>query len=73
MPAGSLFPWHVHEGGEEITLVLQGRARYSDGREIGPGDELLAAPGTVHDFAVLPGDEYVFAVRFFVIRPVPPP
>jgi hypothetical protein len=73
MPAGTAFPWHVHEGGEEITVVLQGRARYSDGREIGPGDELTAAPGSVHDFVVVGPDEYVFAVRYFVILPIPRP
>jgi quercetin dioxygenase-like cupin family protein len=73
MPAGTRFPWHVHEGGQELTLVLQGRARYSDGREVGPGDELVAEPGSVHDFAAADGDEYVFAVRYIVIRAVPPP
>jgi mannose-6-phosphate isomerase-like protein (cupin superfamily) len=73
MPAGSPFPWHVHDDGDEVTLVLQGRARYTGGVELGPGDQLVAAPGSVHDFVVAEGDEYVFAVRFFAIRPVPPP
>ena len=73
LPAGSFFPWHIHEGGDEVTLVLQGRARYAGGIELGPGDQLVATPGTIHDFVVAEGDEYVFAVRFFAIRPVPPP
>jgi hypothetical protein len=44
LPAGTAFPWHTHDGGDEVTLVLQGRARYTGGREVGPGGGGGAAP-----------------------------
>jgi quercetin dioxygenase-like cupin family protein len=72
VPAGARFPWHVHDG-EEVTVVLSGRARYPDGRELGPGDEMVVADGAEHDFVVGPDEDYVFAVRFGAVRPAMPP
>jgi len=73
MPAGFAFPWHAHLG-EELTLVLQGRARTSDGEDLGPGTELVLREGAQHDFVVDPAsEEYIFAVRFHGIVPLPKP
>lgn len=63
MPPGARFPWHTHRG-EEVTVILQGRARDSDGRHLGPGDELVVGADDEHDFVVdEASEEYIFAVR----------
>jgi len=73
MPAGTTFPWHVHDG-EELTLVLQGRARDSGGHELVPGTELVLPGGAEHEFVVdQASGEYIFAVRFHGIRPLAKP
>jgi len=73
MSAGAEFPWHAHDG-EELTLVLAGRARTSDGEVLGPGDEMRVTADAQHDYVSDPdAGEYIFAVRFYGIRPVPKP
>lgn len=73
MPAGHTFPWHAHKG-EEVTLVLAGRARDSDGTDLEPGTELRLDAGAEHDFVVDPASgDYIFAVRFFGIVPTTKP
>jgi anti-sigma factor ChrR (cupin superfamily) len=73
MPAGSEFPWHTHEG-EELTLVLSGRAKDSGGHDLGPGSEMVMNAEAQHDFVADPDSgEYIFAVRFHGIRPLPKP
>jgi putative transcriptional regulator len=60
--AGAAFPWHAH-GGEEVTLVLQGAGRDSDGVVHGVGDQWAEPAGSRHEFAAEPGEDYIFAVR----------
>ena len=73
MPAGFPFPWHAHNG-DELTFVLQGRARDSDGNDLVPGSEIVVPEGAEHDFVVDPASgEYIFAVRFYGIVPKPRP
>ncbi len=52
--AGHHFPVHSHLG-EETTLILQGRVRFDDGRELGPGEMLTMVAGASHSFEALPG------------------
>ena len=69
VPAGTRFPWHGHHG-EELTLVLAGRAVESGGAELVPGAETVLTAADEHDFVVdeASGD-YIFAVRFYGIEP----
>lgn len=67
---GTTFPWHAHDG-EEVTVVLQGRARDADGTALAPGAEMVLGASTAHDFHAEGevGDEpYIFAVRVFGVR-----
>ncbi len=67
---GATFPWHHHDG-EEVTVVLQGRARDADGSVLVPGDEVVLGAASEHDFTAegAPADEaYVFAVRVRGVR-----
>jgi anti-sigma factor ChrR (cupin superfamily) len=75
--AGARFPWHAHLG-EEVALVLHGGARMADGRQVGPGDEIVMGVDgdDPHDFVADDhGDdaECIFAVRGHGIRLVPRP
>lgn len=73
VPPGYAFPWHAHDG-EELTLVLDGRARDADGTDLVPGVETVRTPGAEHDFVVDPASgDYIFAVRFGGIVPKPKP
>ena len=70
---GAAFPFHEHLG-EEVSLVLTGRVRDSDGTIYRPGEEIPKLPGTKHEFWA-DGDEVlvvavrVFGVRYGVVRP----
>jgi quercetin dioxygenase-like cupin family protein len=51
-PGGDV-PAHVHPSQEERWSVIEGRARFRVGGRklmVGPGDELVAAPGVKHSF-----------------------
>lgn len=49
--AGSLFPRHRHEAGEDV-LVIDGRVAIGDA-ELEPGDYLYTSPGEEHDVRAL--------------------
>ena len=51
LQAGSLFPRHRHEAGEDV-LVIAGRVAIG-GAELEPGDYLYTAPGEEHDVRAL--------------------
>jgi quercetin dioxygenase-like cupin family protein len=50
--AGDAEAAHYHKIATEITLVLEGRVRMA-GREWGPGDIVVLAPGEATDFEAL--------------------
>lgn len=55
---GSVFPEHEHLGTERV-LILQGRCQ--DGESsFGPGDYVEMGAGSVHDFRVLPGPDFLY-------------
>lgn len=60
---GTSFPWHAHQG-EELTLFLAGTARDHDGVLYQPGDTLVQAPGTAHEFTSIGDTDMLFAVRY---------
>ena len=64
---GAQFPFHEHIG-EEVSLVLAGRVRDSDGTIYVPGQEIPKAPGTKHEFWADGDDTLVVAVRVFGVR-----
>ncbi len=67
---GATFPWHAHDG-EEVTVVLQGRARDADGTALAPGAEVVLGASTAHDFHAegeVGEEPYIFAVRVFGVR-----
>ena len=64
---GAAFPYHEHVG-EEITLVLAGRVRDSDGKIYGPGDEIVKSAGTRHEFWADGEETLVVAVRVFGVK-----
>lgn len=57
---GARFPYHRHLG-EERVLILQGSCSDSSGQQLGPGDELVHAPGTGHALDIHRGVPLVFA------------
>lgn len=65
---GTRFPYHRHLG-QEVSMVLQGGAHMSDGRDLLPGDIAIADTSHEHDF-VIEGDEAcIVAVRMVGIVP----
>lgn len=58
---GTTFPPHVHLG-EEVSLILAGRLRDHEGRELAAGDELVQVVGTSHHITAIGGD-CLFATR----------
>jgi uncharacterized RmlC-like cupin family protein len=67
-PAGTVSGWHHHGDCETGIYIVQGRARFSWGKdgaesaEVGPGDFLSVAPGAVHMEEALGDEEAVFVV-----------
>jgi hypothetical protein len=51
MERGLHFPYHRHVG-HEINYVLQGAIRDGDGTLYLPGEAIIMAPGTEHEFSV---------------------
>jgi mannose-6-phosphate isomerase-like protein (cupin superfamily) len=52
-------PLHVHERGDELFLILEGRYEFTlgDARvQVGPGDVLFAPRGIAHSFRVISGE-----------------
>jgi anti-sigma factor ChrR (cupin superfamily) len=65
---GAVFAFHEHVG-EETTLVLAGTIiDGEDGRAYRPGDVVVKAPGTRHDFRAGPDEVAISAVRAFGVR-----
>lgn len=61
---GGTFPYHRH-GGDEITLVLAGRAIDSNGRVLQVGDEINELPGTQHDLTNDGTEDFLYAARVY--------
>jgi putative transcriptional regulator len=61
---GCTFPWHTHRG-EELSLILTGTMRDSEGRRLHAGDELVQATGTMHDLTAEGDGEVIFVARAF--------
>ncbi|MFI5308396.1 MAG: cupin domain-containing protein [Polyangiales bacterium] len=50
-PKGLRFPRHRHVG-HEVNYVLQGAVRDDDGTLYLPGEAIIMAPGSVHEFSI---------------------
>lgn len=61
---GGTFPYHRH-GGDEVTLVLAGRAIDSNGRVLTVGDEISEPPGTQHDLTNDGTEDFLYAARVY--------
>ncbi|MEZ4363044.1 MAG: cupin domain-containing protein [Kofleriaceae bacterium] len=61
---GGTFPYHGH-GGDEITLVLAGSARTSDGKILRIGDETTEDPGSAHDLENIGDEDFIYASRVY--------
>jgi hypothetical protein len=62
LPAGAHFPWHRHNGAEDI-LVLQGASIDCDGTVTHVGETDHRDAGTEHEFSAAPGDDLIFCAR----------
>lgn len=58
---GCTFPWHTHRG-EEVSVILEGSLRDSDGKVLSAGDERVHATGTQHDLTAGP-DGVLYVAR----------
>ncbi len=58
LAAGAVFPEHEHLGTERV-LILQGRCQDGE-KSYGPGDQVEMAAGSVHNFRVLPGPDFLY-------------
>jgi hypothetical protein len=67
LPAGGQFPWHWHEG-EEDVLVLQGAMVDGSGKVTRVGEEDHQDPGSEHEFSAAPGDDLIFCARVWGVR-----
>jgi quercetin dioxygenase-like cupin family protein len=62
LAAGATFPWHAHRG-EELVIVLVGRLRDPDGRELAAGDEVASALGSEHELVNVGDGAVIYASR----------
>ena len=57
--AGARSNWHSHEGGQ-VIIIEKGRMRTHErggsGKEFGPRETYVVAPGTIHWHGALPGE-----------------
>jgi len=66
--AGSVTGWHHHGDCESGIYMLQGRARFSWGKngsesaEVGPGDFIVVPPEIIHREETLEGEDATFIV-----------
>jgi hypothetical protein len=58
---GCKFPWHTHRG-EEVSILLSGTLRDSDGKVFQAGDEIVHQQGTQHDLYA-DGDDAIYVAR----------
>lgn len=66
-PGSNVPPPHSHTANEELIYVLEGRLRYTVGREtrdLGPGDSMSTPRGAVHGFS----NPHAVAARALVIN-----
>jgi putative transcriptional regulator len=61
---GCTFPWHTHRG-EEVSIIVAGTLRDSEGRVLRPGDELVQAQGSQHDVTNIGDEDAIFVARAY--------
>jgi hypothetical protein len=61
LPRGLQFPYHRHVG-HEINYVIEGAMRDGDGTLYLPGEAIVMAPGTAHEFSVPDDRDALIAV-----------
>ena len=61
LPRGLQFPYHRHVG-HEINYVMEGALRDGDGTLYLPGEAIVMAPGTAHEFSVPDDADVLIAV-----------
>lgn len=62
--AGGVFPVHTHLG-EEMSVIVAGVVRDSDGSVYGPGDEIRKPSGTSHKLTAEGSDDVILFARAF--------
>jgi anti-sigma factor ChrR (cupin superfamily) len=61
MARGFQFPYHRHNG-HEVNYVLEGAIRDGDGTLYLPGEAIIMAPGTAHEYSVPDGADLLMLV-----------
>jgi quercetin dioxygenase-like cupin family protein len=61
MTRGSQFPYHRHLG-HEVAYVLEGAVRVGDDALYVPGEAIISAPGTAHEYSVPDGADLLMLV-----------
>jgi hypothetical protein len=61
MQRGFQFPYHRHAG-HEVNYVLEGAIRDGDGTLYLPGEAIIMAPGSAHDYSVPDGADLLMLV-----------
>lgn len=62
--AGSEFPLHTHRG-DEMSVIVAGVVRLSDGTRFGPGDEVHGETGTSHALTAEGDEDLILLTRAF--------